>query len=698
MTTHTRTRTPSRAPSSTNRRRPGTVVADFVRSFPDRIVLILLGVFLVASVCSTFNVFHEWLVLPGALVLIVVFWRFLPKQVIPPTRWGLLASIAALVVSAVFFVANVRYASQALVPTGDPGLYTLGGIWFSHSPSGGLDVSKTAELMKGLTGFSKNLGVFGPSPDLKVHLQGGDLLPAVFAIAVFLGGLKVGLAANLVLGSCALLAVYGLARRILGPVWALVPQIALGLSVAFMFFARGTYSEIIMVTVCAAGLTFLISAVRSTSTRDFVLAGIFLGTASMTRIDGPIAFIGAALVLGVAGLGFLSREKRTAMRFGLLWFFVAVVATTVLGLLGLVINKRAYVEALLPQARLLWAAGLAICVLVAVLWLLGSRITSGSFARTWRVVGVVLSAGTAAILLFWLSRPLWYISRQGSTFQQPTVGGIQAREGLTVDPTRSYEEHTLSWLGWYFGWPMVGLAIIGFVLLVWIGVKRRSLPLLIVAVAPLAVAALYFTRVSITPTQVWAFRRLLPIVTPGFLIASVFPLKLLWAWKKHWAPRAVAVVAALVVAFGPVVTWNGILLIRDGGNQYTEITTICSSIQKTQPGAKTVLFVNDGSPSNYALTIEAVCDVSVVSIADSAITDTNLAALEKRTGRIPALVWSPSALPKNQGSAFSATPLVTVTVPHWGNALMHLPNSYTVTSRSFWQGRLEPGGVIAPAE
>ena len=51
-----------------------------------------------------------------------------------------------------------------------------------------------------------------------------------------------------------------------------------GLSVAFMFFARGTYSEIIMVTVCAAGLTFLISAVRSTSTRDFVLAGIFLVT------------------------------------------------------------------------------------------------------------------------------------------------------------------------------------------------------------------------------------------------------------------------------------------------------------------------------------------------------------------------------------------------------------------------------------
>jgi hypothetical protein len=672
-------------------------VGDFVRSFPDRIVLILLGVFLVASVCSTFNLFHEWLVLPLALVMIVVLWRCLPKQVIPPTRWGLLSSIAAIVVSVVFFAANARFASQALVPTGDPGLYTLGGVWLSHSSTAGLDISKARELVSGLPGFSTNLGVFGPSPDLEVHLQGGDLLPSVFAIAIFLGGLKAGLLANLALGSAALLSVYGLGRRILGPVWALVPQIALGLSVAFMFFARGTYSEIIMVTVCAAGLTFLISAVRSASRRDFVIAGVFLGTASMTRIDGPIAFIGAAVVLGVAGLGFLSREKRATLRLGLLGFFVAVVATTVLGLLGLVINKRAYVEALLPQARLLWAAGLAICVLVAVLWLVGSRIPSGAFARGWKVVGAVLSAGTAAILLFWLSRPLWYISRQGSTFQQPTVGGIQAREGLTVDPSRSYEEHTMSWIGWYFGWPTLVLAIIGFVLLVWIGVRRRSLPLLIIAVAPLAVAALYFTRVSITPTQVWAFRRLLPIVTPGFLIAAVFPIKLVWAWRSHWAPRAVAVVAAVVVAFGPVVTWNGILLIRDGGNQYTEITTICKAIEADDPGAKTVLFVNDGSPSNYALTVKAVCDVDVVSITVANMDDTNLAGLQKRAGDIPVLVWSPDSLPGGQGDAFSKTPLISVVVPHWGNALMHLPNNFTVTGRSVWLGELTSGGRIVPA-
>jgi len=409
-------------------------------------------------------------------------------------------------------------------------------------------------------------------------------------------------------------------------------------------------------------------------------------------------------VLAIGGLGFVTGRKRRRLGRGTLWFLAVVVVTTVVGLLGIVLNKTVYIRTLFPQARLLWAASLGVCLLVAILWLVGRRARAGSFARTWRTVGIVLSSGTAAVLLFWLSRPLWLVSRQGSTFQQPTVALLQQQEGLKVDPARSYEEHTLSWLAWYFGWPMVGLAIIGFVLLVYLGIRRRSLPFLILAAAPLAVAALYFTRVSITPSQIWAFRRLLPIVTPGFLIASVFPLRLLWGVVRKRGPvlriggRIIAAALACTVALGPLVAWNSVLLIRDGDNQLSEITALCAALHAQDPGATTVALVRDGAPPNYALTLKAVCNLDVASISLQTTKPGSLSTLQKRVGDVPVVVYAPSTLPNGEGKVFAdISPVATVTVTFWGRGLLHLPNDYTKSTRSVWLGTLEPGGVIVPA-
>ena len=631
-----------------------------------------------------------------AVVGIVVLWRCLPKQVIASTRAALLGSIAAIAIAAVFFVANAPFVSQWFDPTRDPALYLLGGVWLMHSPTAGIDVSATQALTAGIPNLTFLLGNFGPSVDHLVHLQGGDLLPAMIAIAGFVGGIRGALEVNLLLGAGGLLAVYGLARRVIGPVWALVPEVALGLSVAYMFFARGTYSEIIMLLVCAAGLTWLISGLRTNSVRDYVVAGIFLGTASMTRIDGPIAFVGVVVVLGVAGLGFLSTAKRRGALKGLLWFVLTVIAITVLGLLDLIVNKSGYLGDLISQARLLWIASLGVVVVAALCWVIGRRLDPERLRGFWRAVGWILSGGTAAVLLFWLSRPLWFVGRYGSAFQQPTVGVMQQQEGLAVDPARSYEEQTFAWVGWYFGWPMVALAIVGLVLLVFLGVKRRSVPLLITAVAPLAVAALYFTRVSITPDQVWAYRRLLPIVTPGLLIAAVFPLRLAWKATKKPLLRGLVFVLALLVAFGPVVTWNGLLLVRDRGNQYGEIQTLCSDLQREYPKATTALLVLDGEPPSYALTIKAVCKVDVVSIHIAEITDSNLVQLHGRTGDIPVVLFSPSALPHSWGKAFPGQPAEHVTVPSWNADITRLPASIESTSYSIWLGRLTSGGAIVP--
>lgn len=699
MTTQAPSRRLSTSPSPARR----SIVGDFVRSFPDRIALICLAVFLVASVTSTLNVFYEWVVLPAALIAAIGFCWLIPRQQIETSRPVLVGSVVSVVIAVVFVVGNLHFTSQSIVPTGDPGLYTLGGIWLSQSPTAGIDISGASDAVTGIPGVSAQLGAFVPSPDGKVHLQGGDLLPTMIAIGTWLGGIRLGLSTNLVLGGAALITVYGLARRVLGPIWALVPQLALGLSVAFLFFARGSYSEIIMVTVCAAGLTYLLSAVRSGSSRDFIVAGMFLGTASMARIDGPLAFIGSTVVLGAAGLGFITGDRRRELGRGLLWFFGVTIATTVVGLLGIALNKTAYINTLLPQARLLWAVGIAVCIVTGLLWFVGRKLPPGSFTRTWRVVSYVLASGTALALVFWLSRPLWFVSRQGSLFQQPTVGALQKLEGLQVDPARSYEEHTMSWIAWYFGWPTLSLAIVGFVLMMFLGVKRRSIPLLLLAAAPLAVAALYFTKVSITPSQIWAFRRLLPIVTPGFLIAAVFALRVLWgAVRDHRRARVVgrilAALLAAVVALTPLVAWNGILAIRDGSHQADEIQAICESIAEANPGAESVVLIRDGAPANYALTLRTVCDLQVASVSLSTIDSTSLDTVQKKLGNIAVVTYMPNLLPKSDAAAFrSVSPITTVTVPFWGRGLLHLPNTFTQSTRSVWLGELQSGGRIVPA-
>lgn len=697
------TQAPSRSLRRTRSTTVGSRVADFVRSLPDRVALICLAVFLVASVTSTLNVFYEWAVLPAAVIAAIGFCLLTPRQQIVPNRAVLYGSLASIVIAVVFVLGNLHFTSQSIVPTGDPGLYTLGGIWLSQSPTAGIDISGAHGAVTGIPGVSAQLGAFVPSPDGIVNLQGGDLLPTMIAIGTWLGGIRLGLSTNLVLGGAALITVYGLARRVLGPIWALVPQLALGLSVAFLFFARGSYSEIIMVTVCAAGLTYLLSAVRSGSTRDFVVAGMFLGTASMARIDGPLAFIGSTVVLGVAGLGFVTGDRRRQLGRGLLWFFVVTIVTTVVGLLGIALNKTVYINTLLPQARLLWAVGIGVCVVTGLLWFIGRNLPPGSFIRTWRVASYALASGTALILIFWMSRPLWYVSRQGSLFQQPTVGALQKLEGLPVDPARSYEEHTMSWIAWYFGWPTLSLAVVGFVLLVFLGVKRRSIPLLLLAAAPLAVAALYFTRVSITPSQIWAFRRLLPIVTPGFLIAAVFALRVLWgAVRGRGAARvvfrSVAVLLAAVVALTPLVAWNGILAIRDGSHQADEIQAICTGIAEANPGAKSVVLIRDGAPANYALTLRTVCDLQVASVSLSTIDSTSLETVHEKLGDVAVVTYRPDLLPNGDAAAFrGASPTATVTVPFWGRGLLHLPNTFTQSTRSVWLGELRSNGAIVPA-
>jgi hypothetical protein len=102
---------------------------------------------------------------------------------------------------------------------------------------------------------------------------------------------------------------------------------------------------------------------------------------------------------------------------------------------------------------------------------------------------------------------------------------IQESEGLEVDSSRSYAEHSIRWVTWYQGGFFIILGFIGWSLLL-----RRSMfepdrgsdSLLVLVLATFAV--LYFWRPSINPDHIWVMRRYMTVVIPFGAIVAAFAI------------------------------------------------------------------------------------------------------------------------------------------------------------------------------
>ena len=125
------------------------------------------------------------------------------------------------------------------------------------------------------------------------------------------------------------------------------------------------------------------------------------------------------------------------------------------------------------------------------------------------------------------SRPLWQTVRQSAADSgSRVVAALQAAQGLAVDGGRTYAEHSLQWVAWWVGLPVLLLALVGAV-----GAARRvgrawadddELPAwTVLLVAALGSTVLTLYRPGITPDHPWADRRLVPVVLPTVLLLAV---------------------------------------------------------------------------------------------------------------------------------------------------------------------------------
>lgn len=656
-------------------------------ALPDRVVLLLLWTSLVVSFAVLAGQFRPVVVLPALAVVVVATWRLVPGR-LAASRGTVTATLVAIAVTAAWLVVNVPYAARYVLVTRDPGFLTLEGFWLAEHQEAQIPVGSALEAAAAVPGFSSDTAAYFPQ-DGVLHAQGAKLLPALLGMAGWAGGTNGVLVGNLLVGAVALLAVYGLARRLVGPWWALLPLVTLAVSMPMTVFSRAAYTEPLTVALIFGGLTLSWSAFETRSWWRHTLAGVLIGATCLARIDGAATVIGFVAGLAVVGAAALLPRARRRAQAGMAGASVAALLLVGLGYVDLRRHSPGYLADLGDQFSLL-AGALAATVTLAVLialprvwdplrrWALRHRRGLG----TTGAVAVLLVAVALVTRFLWLPA---YNMVPGTGYSQ-LVAGLQAREGMADEPTRSYDDWSVRWLSWYYGWPMIVAAFAGLALLARRAIARRDPRLMVLLAVVAAPSALYLWRVSITPDQIWAMRRLLPVTIPGFLVVGAYALRALWDLRRVWARAAAAVLTVAVAAF-PLTTWSIMFRVPEQDGRVGELLAVCDALPTDK-----VVYIRAGGPP-YLATLRSVCDVEVVQIERPPTTEELDAIRDAWGGEDLAVVaFRPDVLPWPDGAV--PAPMLTTTTSTWAYALSHIPRHVEQSESTVWVAMIGEGGTL----
>jgi hypothetical protein len=354
----------------------------------------------------------------------------------------------------------------------------------------------------------------------------------------------------------------------------------------------------------------------------------------------------------------------------------------------------------LPTAALL-------VVVTAVAFLSTARARPNRLARVarrrrlpWAMVGVWL---TAAVLLGLLSRPWWLVSHFVSDPSYVNaIAGRQRAEGLPVDGTRSYDEYTVNWLAWYFGWVAVVIAGIGVLLVVRRLIVRRDARLALLLAVPALTALIYLNRVSITPDQIWAMRRLVPAVAPGMLLVAGYACReaaraLTDRIRTGGArPRQVALARGLIAAAAvavftlPALTWGQLATSREGAGEQGLVAAGCSHA----PGDRAVHAGDNPSFGHFVPALQQACGLQAVGVAKAS--SERMAAIAQQWGdpeSILVVTFDSHSVPWQGGRPGTS---LSIAYQRWEEKLMRRPQVPVDKSATVWIGLLQPDGTVRP--
>jgi hypothetical protein len=477
------------------------------------------------------------------------------------TRKELVVDLLALLLAVGFAGVNAKLATQDVVISRDPGVYSVASQWLVHHQS--VDVDTMTRIFGGTRGLqSQSVGIgIRPEPD-HVYFQGSHGLPAVLAVAGTVFGPRIMYGANAVLGGLALLAVYGFGRILIGRWPAFAAAVLVGATLPQLAFSRDTYTEPISQLLLFGGLSLLMLAKRGRWPLWF-LGGLVIAGSCVTRIDSFLV-LPPVIATGALFLGFAPKGERKAAGLDTAALYVGVTIPAALGYLDLKLFSAGYLHSLRADFRrievLIVVALVAAVVLVVLCWStpLVRRLTELRQVTRTRIAAVV-GGGFLLLGALLAVRPLLMTAHGlDDPGKQAFLKTLQVAEKVTIDPTRTYAESTVTWLTWYLGPFLVILGLLGLAVLLVRAVRNGDLSLTPFLLLFVVTGLGYLVKPSITPDQIWAMRRFLPTVVPALALAAMLVVALVLAWLRTrppgWSIGAglVAAVALVSPAFHPI--------------------------------------------------------------------------------------------------------------------------------------------------
>lgn len=457
----------------------------------------------------------------------------------------------AVTILAVLFVLtwvgfNSFYNSSHVYTNRDPAIYAVAGAWLVDHNS--IDIPRLSELNK-ISGIKDTSAGFGINThnNSELYAQGTHVLPAFLGITGRLVGKYRIYPLNVVFGGIALISLFAFTRMIVKPRWALAAIMILGAGLPLVYFSRDTYTEPLALAFTFGGLALMVGAYRLQKFGMWLLAGFTLGAGVLTRIDGymTIIFVLPFLFLYIATSSRPERKRRT---LEVIVFSLGVVSTALIGYLDTKYLSSGYFRdtwKLIKQEifGIGLLAGMGV-LLVFVAWKTDIVTRLDTRTRKWRSIALALLL--ALLFIGVMLRPLVYKEFQNRSF-------MQADGTSRVERVRNYKEGAVYWVVWYIG-PLAMILGIGGLIVMTYRLSKGDKDLVYVLIVSLVIGTslIYFLKPQIASDQIWASRRMLPVIMPGFIIAAVFLLQELYDNKlllpKRLNLNQQSVISALTVS------------------------------------------------------------------------------------------------------------------------------------------------------
>lgn len=581
---------------------------------------------------------RPWLALPCFVLVAVpagvLAWRRTPALSAP--TWAL---VATLLIAVGFGVVAVLSHSEYLFVRRDAGAYSQIGFWLAQH--GRIPIPGQAAAFGGPDPLLRFASAAFYADGNSVVPQFMSGWPMVLAAGYWLHGWDGLLIMPGVVGGFAVLAIGGLAARLVGSRWAPLAVLVTALCWPVLHFSQVTYSEPLALLLLFGGLAMLVDVVAPTGPGRLglalprrwpagagVLAGAVVGLSLLVRIDA-----GRELTLLVPVVGWLyvrRRPEATPIAIGL-------ASGTLLGVLDAAVLTRPYIAQLagsvIPLAGLF---AVAISVTVTVVLLLRARAEPIGSASWWRPLPKLGAALVVLVALLLAVRPWLQTVRDPSEDHDliDYVASIQRGNAQPVDGARTYAEASLHWVAWYLGWPLLILTLLAAAVLTHRALSGREARWVPPLVVILGSTMLTLYRPGITPDHPWADRRLVPVVLPGVILLAVWGLAFVVRRSGRWArslaarlgPRSSrlgwlrsgrlvrSLVAALgLIAFTVPATATAAPLVTDR-TEYGELRALHVACSAFRPG-DVVLLLN--GQTEWMQVLRSVCGLPTATIAAS---------------------------------------------------------------------------------